>query len=104
MDIVRDKRKEPIRLEGKEVVLEEIEPRHFHYVIEWRNNKELNRYLNHPCDLTMETQTKWYETRYLNDDTQGFFVMVDKRTEKAFGTFGYTDMDTSGNKCIDLIY
>lgn len=97
---MRDKRTSPLRLEGRGVVLEEIQPKYFPEVIRWRNDKELNRFLNQPEELTMEKETAWYENCYLTDDTQGFMVMVDKKTGTPFGTLGWTDMDTSRRQCI----
>ena len=79
-------------LEGKYVLVEEVQPKHFEKIIEWRNNPENNRYLNQPYKLTMELQEKWYE-KYLEDLTQGLFVVIDKKTNKPFATIGYTDFD-----------
>ena len=96
----RDKLKNPLRLEGKSVILEEIAPKYFPYVIEWRNNPELNKFLNQPFKLTMELEQKWYEEKYLPDDTQGFLILIDKATGTPFGTTGWTDMDLSQKRCI----
>ncbi|MBQ8418558.1 MAG: GNAT family N-acetyltransferase [Phascolarctobacterium sp.] len=79
-----------VRLEGKYVIVEEISPKYFEKVIEWRNNPELNKFLNQPYKLTLELQQKWYE-KYLTDFTQGLFVAVDKETGKPLATMGYTD-------------
>ena len=67
--------REKIKLEGKLVTLEEIEPKFFPYVIKWRNDPKLNRYLNQPFVLTEELERKWYEEKYLPDDTQGFLIV-----------------------------
>lgn len=48
--------RENIILEGKFVRLEEICPKYFAKVIEWRNNPENNRFLNQPFKLTMELE------------------------------------------------
>ena len=96
----RNKLKEPLRLEGKKVILEEVEPKYFPYVIEWRNNPELNKFLNQPFKLTMENQTKWYEEKYLPDDTQILFILVDKEKNIPFATTGYTDIDLQNRRCI----
>ena len=98
--LMRNKITEPLKLEGISVVLDEIQPKHFSYVIKWRNDKDLNRYLNQPYVLTMENQTKWYEEKYLKDATQGFMVVVDKRTGEPFATMGWTDMNIEKNECI----
>ena len=66
-----------VRIEGKFVILDELQPKYFKYIIKWRNDPELTRYLNQPFKLTMELQTKWYEEKYLNDKSQGLFVMID---------------------------
>ena len=88
------------RLDGKLVYLEEIQPKYFQCVIDWRNNTDNNMYLNQPFKLNMELQTKWYEDKYIKDFTQGLYVMVDKATNKPFGTIGWTDYDKVKRICI----
>lgn len=88
-----DKNNFPVRLEGKTVILEEIQPKYFSYVIEWRNNPELNKFLNQPFKLTQELEQKWFEEVYLKDDTQGLWIIIDKEKNIPFGTTGYTDLD-----------
>lgn len=90
-----------LRLEGKTVVLEEVQPKYFPYVIEWRNNPENNRFLNQPFKLTMELQTKWYEEKYLSDMSQGLMIMIDKETRTPFGTIGWTDYNPDERICIE---
>ena len=97
---MKKKKTELLRLEGVSVILDEIQPKYFPYVIQWRNDKELNRYLNQPYVLTLENQTKWYEEKYLKDSTQGFMVVVDKKTNTPFATLGWTDMDLDKRVCI----
>ena len=98
--MIRDKLNKPLRLEGKKVLLVEISPKYFPYVIEWRNNPELNKFLNQPFKLTMENQTKWYEEKYLRDDTQLLLILVDKVKNVPFATTGYTNIDLQNRKCI----
>lgn len=81
-----------VRIEGNLVILEEVCPKHFVKIIEWRNNPEFNQFLNQPYTLTMELQQKWYE-KYLTDHTQGLFVVIDKKSSQPFATIGYTDYD-----------
>ena len=97
---MRDKRKEPLRLEGKTVILEEIAPKYFPYVIAWRNNPEMNKYLNQPFILTEEKERDWYENVYLNDDTQGLMILIDRETGTPFGTSGWTHMNLAKKQCI----
>lgn len=89
-----------VRLEGRYVYLEEVQPKYFPYIIEWRNNPENNRFLNQPFKLTMDLQTQWYEERYLKDQSQGLLVMVDKRSNTPFGTIGWTDFNENTKTCI----
>ena len=96
---MRDKLKNPLRLEGKTVILEEFAPKYFSCVIEWRNNPELNKFLNQPFKLTMELEQKWYEEKYLPDDTQGFMVVIDKKTSTPIGTQGWANMDFEKKIC-----
>ena len=96
---MRDKRQNPLRLEGKTVILEEIAPKYFPYVVEWRNNPELNKYLNQPFVLTEEKERDWYENIYLKDDTQVFFLTIDTTTKTPIGTIGWANMDFSKRYC-----
>ncbi len=95
----RDKLKNPLQLEGKTVILEEISQKYFPYVIEWRNNPDLNKYLNQPFKLTMELEKKWYEEKYLPDDTQGMLIVIDKKTATPIGTQGWGNMDFENKIC-----
>lgn len=90
----------PLKIVGKTVDLEEIQPKYFADVIRWRNNKELNQFLNQPYELTMELQEKWFE-QYVKDDTQGLLIMIDKKTQEPFGTIGWTDLDLIEKVCIN---
>lgn len=95
-----DKNNFPMRLEGKSVILEEIQPKYFPYVVKWRNDKNLNRFLNQSFELTLELEKKWYEEVYLNDDTQSMTILIDKANGTPFGTFGHTDLDLKKRRCI----
>lgn len=99
MMIERDRKKNPLILEGNTVILEEIQPKYFPYVIEWRNNPELNRFLNQPFVLTMELEQKWYDEKYLPDPTQGFLIVVDKKSGTPIGTQGWANMDLATKQC-----
>lgn len=92
--------KRNVDLTGKFVVLKEVRPEFFKYIIEWRNNPDNNKFLNQPFKLTMELEEKWYKEKYLNDMTQGLFIMVDKKNNIPFGTIGWTDYDKEKNICI----
>ena len=95
-----NKSNEPARLEGKSVILEEIQPKFFPYVIKWRNNPELNKFVNQPFKLTLELEQKWFEEIYLKDETQGLWIMLDKKTQTPFGTTGFTDLDRKNRVAI----
>ena len=99
-----DKNNFPLRLEGKTVIVEEIQPKYFPYVIEWRNNPELNKFLNQPYKLTPEIEKKWYEEKYLQDTTQALLIMLDKSRPDApplpFGTMGWTDFEINKKRVI----
>ena len=94
--------REKIKLEGKFVTLEEIEPKFFPYVIKWRNDPKLNRYLNQPFVLTEELERKWYEETYLPDEKQGFLIAVDKKSGEPFGTTGWINLDLEKRLCITM--
>ena len=89
-----------IRIEGKFAVVEEIAPKFFPHVIRWRNDKNLNRYLNQPYELTPDLEKRWYEEIYLRDETQGLLVILDKETGTPLGTKGWTNFDAEKRRCI----
>lgn len=89
-----------LSLVGKKVTLEEIEPKFFPYVVSWRNNRELNKFLNQPQQLTIEGENAWYQKKYISDDTQGFMIFVDKENDIPFATIGWTDLDGENRCCI----
>ena len=89
-----------VELLGRKVILKELSPEYFPYVVSWRNDKNLNKFLNQPRKLTMETQTLWYQNRYLVDDTQGLMIFIDKENGTPFATLGWTDMDREKRRCI----
>jgi len=93
--------KEPLKLVGTSIILEEISPTFFPYVIKWRNDKTLNRYLNHTADLTPEAEEKWYFEKYLRDPSQGFLIIIDKNTGVPIGTQGWTDFDPYKRQLIE---
>lgn len=88
-----------IQLIGKTVILDEVQPKYFEPIIGWRNNSENNKFLNQPYKLTLELQQEWYK-KYLEDYTQGLFVLIDKRDKVPFGTMGWTDFDKDQQICI----
>ena len=93
-------REKTIHLESSNVIIDEIRPEFFPYVIRWRNDTTLNRYINQPYKLTPEKEKNWYENIYLNDKTQGFVVMTDRESMKPFATLGWTDYDSEKRQCI----
>lgn len=97
---MRNKKKDVLQLKGENIILKEITPVFFQHVIKWRNNPELNQFLNQPYVLTQAKEDAWYKNVYLNDNTQGLMIMVDAKTEIAFGTCGWTNLDVKEKRCI----
>lgn len=97
---MRDKQRQLLRIEGRKVILDELQPKYFSDVVRWRNDAELNRYINQHFMLTEEKERAWYESSYLPDPAQGLFVLIDKKTETPFGTSGWTDYDPAKRRCI----
>lgn len=88
-----------INIKGDTVILTEVSPRYFDYIISWRNNSENNRFLNQPFKLTLELQENWYK-KYLKDETQGLLIAIDKINNIPFATIGWTDYDKNKKTCI----
>ena len=61
---MRHKGSNPIIIKGKRVILSEVVPEYFEYIILWRNNKRLNKYINQSFELTIDSQYKWYREKY----------------------------------------
>ena len=97
---MRHKVSNPIIIKGKHVILSEVLPEYFEYIILWRNNKRLNKYINQSFELTIDSQYKWYREKYLVDPTQAFFVMLEKATNRPFATIGWTYMDVVKKQCV----
>jgi RimJ/RimL family protein N-acetyltransferase len=87
--IVQDKK---INLKGKFVNLRSINKSDFVRLIEWRNNSEINRYLNQPYRLTVELQYKWYEEKYLKSNDI-LFIIIETKNKNRIGTIGINDLD-----------
>ena len=101
-DVARGKLnlKRVTQLIGQKVILKELEPVYFPYIIRWRNDKALNQFLNQSEELTAEKERDWYEHFYLKDNTQGLLFFTDKNTGEPFATLGWTDLDLSKRRCI----
>lgn len=72
-------------------VLDEVSPKYFQTIINWRNDIENNIYLNQPFVATIDTQNEWYR-KYLNGGSQILYVMIDQNM-KPFGTIGLKQID-----------
>ena len=81
-----------ISLKGEFVILRSVNKSDFAKIIEWRNNPEINRYLNQPYKLTLELQSKWYKEKYLNSNDI-LFVMIEQKNGRRIGTIGINDLD-----------
>lgn len=81
-----------IRLRGKMVSLRGINETDFGKIVKWRNDPEINRYLNQPFRLTVEMQAKWYYEKYLPSDDI-LFVFVTNDSNIPIGTLGVNDID-----------
>ena len=95
--------REKIHLEGKLITLEEIEPKFFPYVVEWRNDPTLNQFIDQTFVLTLEKQYDWYENQYLKNDPgryQGCLIGVDKSTGEPFGMTGWTAFDLEKRRLV----
>jgi [ribosomal protein S5]-alanine N-acetyltransferase len=81
-----------IALLGTSVTLRGINESDFERMVAWRNDPEINRYLNQPFVLTMDSQTQWYRQKYLPTGDL-LFVFVENRTGTRIGTLGLNDYD-----------
>ena len=89
VDTVQSKK---INLKGKFANLRSINESDFARLIEWRNNPEINRYLNQPYKLTLKLQCKWYKENYLKSNDI-LFIIIETKNKNRIGTIGINDLD-----------
>jgi RimJ/RimL family protein N-acetyltransferase len=77
-------------LEGRLVILREINETDFETIIAWRNDSDNNRFLNQPYQLTLQLQQEWYSKKYL-PSSDILFMFLTKRNNKRFGMIGLND-------------
>lgn len=88
-----------VKMQGKWVHLEEVKPKFFPYIISWRNNPQLNKYIIQPFVLTEKLEQLWYE-EYLRDSSRGMMIMIAEKTGVPFGTLGFSHYDLQKGICI----
>jgi RimJ/RimL family protein N-acetyltransferase len=91
--------KKNITLSGMSVLLRGVNETDFERLVAWRNDPEINRYLNQPYALTMDLQARWYHEKYL-PSSDLLFVFVEKRTGQRIGTLGLNDFDPDRRRAI----
>lgn len=87
------------KIEGKSVELIEVSAKYFENIIKWRNNPQINHFLNQPFELTMELQEKWFRG-YKDSNDQCMYIILDKIEGVPFGTIGFTNFDSTEKSCI----
>jgi len=80
-----------IHLQGNMVAMKEMDEGDFDQIIQWRNDPEINRYLNQPYVLTYQMQEKWYCEKYIPSDDI-LLIFMEKTTGIKFGTVGTYDL------------
>jgi len=88
-DIVQNKE---VNLKSNFVRLRSINESDFLKLIEWRNNPEINKYLNQSYKLTLELQYKWYKENYLRSNDI-LFIIIETKNKNRIGTIGINDLD-----------
>ena len=88
-----------ISLLGDLVTMKGMDERDFDKIIAWRNDPEINRYLNQPYNLTYEMQEKWYNEKYSTSDDI-LLIFVEKASCKKFGTVGAYDFQQKQNRVV----
>jgi len=81
-----------IALVGTSVTMRGVNQSDFEKIVQWRNDPEINRYLNQPYELTVELQTQWYNQKYL-PSSDLLFVFVENQGGTRIGTLGLNDYD-----------
>lgn len=58
----------------------------------WRNNKELSKFLRPIQYITTEAEEKWFQN-YLQEDNTYFYTVIDKSTGKRIGSLAIYNVD-----------
>lgn len=82
---------------GNNVILREIEDDDLKYIVNWRNDVDILKWLFSYLPLSLSKQRRWYE-RYLSDDTSQIFIIEQKQESKSIGTIGLTGIDHKNQK------
>lgn len=89
----------PETFELENTLLEEIQPKHFQFLVDILNNKKLMKYYRDmSVEVNLETQKKWYE-KYLKKD-QRYYIISDNKSNALIGTTGFTYFDAENMNVI----
>lgn len=88
-------------LSGAVTALRAIERDDLAPLLAWRNRPEFRRYFREHRELSMEQQTRWYETIVLNDPRTRMFAVVERAGGRLLGAAGLCYVDAI-NRSADL--
>jgi RimJ/RimL family protein N-acetyltransferase len=80
------------KVKGQFVTLKPIDESDFEEIIRWRNDPDINRYLNQSYRLDLDLQKKWYNESYLNSNDI-LFIIIANEEKKKIGTIGINDLN-----------
>lgn len=82
--------------ENKTCIISPLEEQDIEHLRQWRNDKELSKFLRPIPYITPEMEKKWFND-YLEDQTTCFFVIIDKAADRAIGSVALYNIN--GQKC-----
>lgn len=78
--------------ENKNCIISPLEEQDIEHLRQWRNDKELSRFLRPIPYITPEMEKKWFDN-YLEDQAIYFFVIIDKKTNQVIGSVALYNID-----------
>ena len=62
-------------------------------IVAWRSDPNVYQYFVFAHKITLEEHLKWYNERYLQDDTRVDYIACLQNTEEPIGVFGIKKVD-----------
>ena len=82
--------------ENNNCIIAPLEEQDIEYLRQWRNDKELSRFLRPIPYITPEMEKKWFDD-YLKDQMTCFFVIIDKESNRVIGSVALYNIE--GQSC-----
>lgn len=91
-------------IEGKKIVLRQVEKEDLELLRDWRNSKNIRPYVREYSPLNMLNQNVWFESLLKKPPKQIMFSIIEKRSKKLVGCAGLVNIDWKNRNAEVSIY